>query len=120
MRLGPARLLPRLFAARAFQGHFARKYFTHLPDHETRAAFFAGYARCPAAPDLFAWLSPALLRSLERDFAARPAALEDVGVWWGARDRVVSPRELEATVAGARPRRPLAVRTLPRTGGTTR
>jgi hypothetical protein len=99
MRLGPARLLPRLFAARAFQGHFARKYFTRLPDHETRAAFFTGYARCPAAPDLFAWLSPALLRSLERDFAARPAALEDVGVWWGALDRVVSPRELEHTVA---------------------
>lgn len=99
MRLGPARLLPRLFAARAFQGHFARKYFTHPPEGETRAAFFAGYARCPAASDLFTWLSPALLHALERDFAARPEALEKVGVWWGGRDRVVSPRELEVTVA---------------------
>jgi pimeloyl-ACP methyl ester carboxylesterase len=97
LRLGPARLLPRLFATSTFRGNFTRTHFTHPPAPETLAVFFDGYARCPAAPDLFEWLSPSLLRSLERDLAARPAALDEIGVWWGGRDRVVSLRELEWT-----------------------
>ncbi|HSS50476.1 MAG TPA: hypothetical protein VLX28_16180, partial [Thermoanaerobaculia bacterium] len=70
MRLGLARFaLTRLFASASFQRRFVSKYFTHVPALETVRAFFEGYARCAAAPDLFAWLNPALLRSLERDLA---------------------------------------------------
>ncbi|HEX9941088.1 MAG TPA: hypothetical protein VGG03_03665 [Thermoanaerobaculia bacterium] len=98
MRLGPAqRVLLRLFAMAAFQRRFARRYFTRPPSPPALAAFFAGYAQCAAAPDLFAWFDPALLRSLERDLAARPATLERVRVWWGGWDRVVTPREFEWT-----------------------
>lgn len=98
MRLGPAQaLLPRLFSLPAFQRRFARKYFTHLPPPATLAAFFGGYARCAAAPDFFAWLNPGLLRSLERDLALRPEALDGIRVWWGGKDRVVTLQELEWT-----------------------
>jgi pimeloyl-ACP methyl ester carboxylesterase len=88
-----------VFATAAFQRRFVRKYFTHPPEVETIRAFFDGYARCRAAPDLFAWLNPALLRTLERDFAARPEALEKIQVWWGGRDRVVNLQELAWTKA---------------------
>src|SRR5436189_66849 len=87
-RLNPAQLaLRRTFAAPAFRRWFVRKQFERPPSPETRAAFFDGYGRCPAAPDLFAWLTPALLRDLEAQFAARPEALGRVRVWWGERDR---------------------------------
>ena len=100
MRFGPAQAaLLRVFATAAFQRRFVRKYFTHPPDPGTVAAFFDGYARCRAAPDLFAWLNPALLRTLERDLAARPGALEKILVWWGGQDRVVHLQELEWTKA---------------------
>lgn len=95
MRLGLARFaLTRLFASAPFQRHFVSKYFTQPPAPETVRAFFDGYARCAAAPDLFAWLTPTLLRSLERDLAARPEALDGIAVWWGGRDRVVTLQEL--------------------------
>jgi pimeloyl-ACP methyl ester carboxylesterase len=100
MRFRPAQAaLLRVFATKAFQRRFVRKYFTHPPDPATATAFFDGYARCTAAPDFFAWLNPALLRSLERDFAARPEALERIQIWCGGRDRVVSLQELEWTKA---------------------
>lgn len=100
MRFRPAQaVLPRVFATAAFQRRFVRKYFTHPPEPGTAAAFFDGYARCRAAPDLFAWLTPSLLRTLERDLAARPGALEKILIWWGGRDRVVSLQELEWTKA---------------------
>jgi pimeloyl-ACP methyl ester carboxylesterase len=98
MRLGLARFaLTRLFAAAPFQRRFVSKYFTQSPAPETVQAFFDGYARCTAAPDLFAWLTPTLLRSLERDLAARPAALDGIEVWWGGKDRVVTLQELAWT-----------------------
>ena len=98
MRLGLARrALLRLFATALFQRRFVATCFTHPPSPEMARAFFDGYARCAAAPDLFAWLSPALLRSLERDLAARPAALDGIEVWWGGKDRVVSLQELAWT-----------------------
>ncbi len=100
MRFRPAQAaLLRVFATVAFQRRFVRKYFTHPPDPGTVAAFFDGYARCSAAPDLFAWLNPALLRSLERDLPARPEALDKVQIWWGGQDRVVNLQELEWTKA---------------------
>ena len=95
---GVQQALSRVFALAAFQRRFVRKYFTHPPAAETVAAFFEGYARCAALPDFFAWLTPALLRSLERELAGRPEALEWIQVWWGGRDAVVSPRELDWTV----------------------
>jgi hypothetical protein len=101
--------LSRVFAAAPFQRRFIRKYFTHPPDAEMTAAFFDGYARCAALPDFFAWLTPALLRSLERELAVRPESLERIQVWWGGRDAVVSLRELDWTAAalGAAARWPL-------------
>jgi len=105
MRRGPVRQgLGKLFATPAFQRWFAAKTFTHRPALPVLAAFFDGYARCPAAPDLFAWLAPPLLRVLERDLAARPTALAEIQLWWGGRDRVVALRELEwtRTALGAR------------------
>src|SRR2546428_8351068 len=62
-----------------------------------RDDFFEGYARCAAFSDLFAWFTPSLLRCLEGRLAARPESVRDVTVWWGARDRVVTPRELRWT-----------------------
>jgi pimeloyl-ACP methyl ester carboxylesterase len=98
MRLGVARVaLTRLFDSPPFQRRFLAKYFTHSPAPKTAKAFFDGYSQCAAAPDLFAWLSPGLLRSLERDLAARPEALENIDVWWGGKDRVVTLQELAWT-----------------------
>jgi len=98
LRLGLARrALLRLFATAPFQRRFAATCFTHPPSPDMARAFFDGYARCAAAPDLFAWLTPALLRSLERDLATRPAALDGIEVWWGGKDRVVTLQELAWT-----------------------
>jgi len=98
MRLGLARFaLARLFASASFQRHFVSKYFTDPPAPDMVRAFFDGYARCAAAPDLFAWLTPTLLRSLERDLTAHPQGLDGIEIWWGARDRVVTLQELAWT-----------------------
>jgi len=104
MRLRPAQAaMRRVFASQAFQRRFVRRYFIRRLDPEMAKAFFDGYAQCAAAPDFFAWFTPSLLRSLERDLAARPAALERIEVWWGGRDRVVTPRELEWTKQALKP-----------------
>ena len=104
MRFAPMQwVLSRVFATAAFQRRFVDKYFTRRPDAEAIVAFFAGYAQCSALPDLFAWLTPRLLRSLETELARRPDALADIQIWWGGRDAVVSPRELEWTVSALGP-----------------
>jgi hypothetical protein len=98
LRLGPTRfLLRRLFASPWFQRWFVRKQFGRMPPPAVQKAFFQGYADCPAAADFFTWLTPALLRQLERQFAGRPEALERITVWWGGRDRVVHLQELAWT-----------------------
>lgn len=100
LRMGLAQAaLRRAFASPRFQARFARKHFRRPPDGEMRTRFFEGYARCAALPDFFAWLTPALLRRLEADFAARPEVLRHVAVWWGERDTVVPARELAWTEA---------------------
>jgi len=109
-------MLSRVFATAAFQRRFVRKYLTHPPEPEMTAAFFDGYARCAALPDFFAWLTPGLLRSLERELAGRPEALERIQVWWGGRDAVVSPRELEWTVSALGPAALWPVRLFPEWG----
>jgi pimeloyl-ACP methyl ester carboxylesterase len=95
MRWRPARrLASRVFAARAFQAHFVRRHFMRRLPSEQREAFFDGYARCAALADMFGWLTPDLLRTLERDLAGRARALDGITVWWGEKDRVVAPDEL--------------------------
>jgi hypothetical protein len=100
MRMGLAQVaLRRAFASPRFQARFARKHFREPPGPEVRARFFEGYARCDALPDFFAWLTPALLRRLEADFASRPEALREISAWWGERDTIVPARELAWTEA---------------------
>jgi len=100
MRMGLAQVaLRRAFASPRFQARFARKHFRVPPGPDVRAGFFEGYARCGALPDFFAWLTPALLRRLEADFAARPEALRGIEAWWGGRDTIVPARELAWTEA---------------------
>jgi pimeloyl-ACP methyl ester carboxylesterase len=98
MRWWPAqRLVHHVFASRAFQARFVRRYFTRPLPTELRTAFFDGYARCAALPDLFAWLTPALLRRLEGELVGRPGALDRITVWWGQQDRVIGSGELRWT-----------------------
>jgi pimeloyl-ACP methyl ester carboxylesterase len=98
MRLLPAEpLLRTAFGSTLFQRRFARKQFRSKLDEAERAAFFDGYARCRAFAGFFAWLTPELLRDLERSFATDPAALERIEIWWGDHDRVVDTDELEVT-----------------------
>jgi len=93
------RLATALFATSAFRAHFAARYFRRRLTPDERAAFFDGYARCAALPDLFAWITSDLLRTLETRFAARGEALARIDVWWGGHDRVVQLDELRATEA---------------------
>jgi pimeloyl-ACP methyl ester carboxylesterase len=117
MRFKPMqRTVSGLFANELFQRRFVRSHFTHPPEAATAAAFFDGYARCSALPDFFAWLTPALLRSLERDLAARPEALENIQVWWGGRDSVVSASELAWTAGRLSPAARWPVRIFPEWG----
>jgi pimeloyl-ACP methyl ester carboxylesterase len=108
MRLGPTRrLLGPLFTFGWFQRRFVRKQFERPLAPKLQQAFFAGYAQCPALADLFAWLTPRLLRRLEEQFASRPDALRQVAAWWGGRDRVVSPQELTWTEQALKVRWPV-------------
>jgi pimeloyl-ACP methyl ester carboxylesterase len=92
-----------------FRGPFVRRYFQRSLSDDESAAFFDGYARCTALADLFAWMTPALLRRLECHFQANRAALDDVSVWWGERDHVVGLEELRWTEAALDVRWPLRV-----------
>jgi hypothetical protein len=110
MRSGSARKLLIWALTRVwFQDRLARRLFLNPLEDRDRARFFEGYARCPAFSDLFAWLSPGWLGSLERAFAERPEALGEITVWAGARDRVVGLEELRATECALGGRWPLVV-----------
>lgn len=98
MRLAPVRLAASWLLTRPrFQSAFAGHYFTRPLDAHERAAFFDGYARCTGLTDLFAWLTPAWLRTLETRLRDDRRALEDIEAWWGGRDRVVTTQELRWT-----------------------
>ena len=98
LALGPARrAIGAAFACRFFQARFVRRSFVVPPPDDVRQEFFAGYARCSALADFFTWLTPALLRDLEGRFAADRTTLDRIAVWWGGRDRIVTPRELTWT-----------------------
>lgn len=96
-RAGLAPILPRLLTWPWFQRDFVRRHFVTAPDEAARSDFFDGYARCAATADLFRWCEPSWLRGVEDTVARDPDALENVEVWWGARDRVVGPSELRWT-----------------------
>jgi pimeloyl-ACP methyl ester carboxylesterase len=102
-------LVGRVFSTRMFQRRFVRRHFTRPPSVEMQSAFFDGYARCAALPDLFAWLTPRLLRELDEGLRQTPAAVRDIEVWWGGRDRIVTPRELAWTEGALRLKWPLRV-----------
>src|SRR5262245_57674104 len=97
MRRGLWRLFPMVLRSLRFQRRFARTKFTRPPTLELLAAFFDGYQLCEASTDFFHWLTPALLRKLERDLAATPDSLDRINYWWGGRDAVVSTEELRLT-----------------------
>jgi pimeloyl-ACP methyl ester carboxylesterase len=110
MRRAPVRALARrLFRRPWFQRRLWRRIVALPWTDPARPAFFEGYERCAAFADLFAWLGPAFLRRLEEDLRARPAALADVEVWWGGRDAVVSPDEIEPAAERLGARWPLRV-----------
>jgi pimeloyl-ACP methyl ester carboxylesterase len=90
-------LLPWLFRQPWYQRRFVRQKLAEPLDEAERRAFFDGYAQCAAFGDLFAWLDSPLLRRLEAAFAERPTGLDRIAVWWGARDAVVTVREMEPT-----------------------
>ena len=98
MRIGPAPYaLAALLKSGPIRRRFARKHFLVQHDAEFRERFFAGYGSAESFASWFRWLRPELLRRLERDFGARPEALEGVRAWWGGRDTVVGVEELERT-----------------------
>ena len=96
-RAGLAPLIPRLLTSRWFQRDFVRRHFVTALDEAARSSFFDGYAQCATAADLFRWCAPSWLREVEDTVARDPSAVENVEVWWGARDRVVDPSELRWT-----------------------
>jgi pimeloyl-ACP methyl ester carboxylesterase len=117
MRFGPMRrALSRTFATAAFQHRFVRRFFTHAPDSAMTAAFFDGYARCDALSSLFAWLRPALLRSLEWELVLQAGALDGIRLWWGGRDAVVSQREADWTAMALGPAARWPLRVFPEWG----
>ncbi len=98
MRSGAVRAaLKRLIAWSPIQRRFVRKHLQRPLEADLFARFFEGYARCAAFDDFFRWMTPALLRELERGFAAHPDRLTGIQMWWGLRDTVVSLKELEQT-----------------------
>lgn len=98
MRLpGGPRLLVALFQTRGFQKRFRRRYFEGEQTEEWWQRFFSGYHDARAFAAWFRRLTPALLRRLERELAARPGALDNLEVWWGERDAVVGLEELRVT-----------------------
>jgi pimeloyl-ACP methyl ester carboxylesterase len=110
MRLRVARAAAsRLFATAAFQRRFVRRHFMRATSDETRAAFFEGYARCAAFPDLVAWFTPGFLRHLGTRLVEKPETLQRVSVWWGGRDRIVTTDELRLTEASLGTTWPLRV-----------
>jgi pimeloyl-ACP methyl ester carboxylesterase len=93
----PSALVRLPFRVPLFQEWFARRLFTKPLSAERRLAFFAGYARCAALPDLFHWIDGSLLQELQTAFAAHPERLASVSIWWGDRDRVLGLSELRTT-----------------------
>ncbi|MEK7466702.1 MAG: alpha/beta hydrolase [Planctomycetota bacterium] len=78
---------------------FSGKYFTGRVHGEVKREFFRGYARCRGFARLFSWLATPFLRDLEARFREKPSRLEDIEIWWGGKDRVLTTEELAPTEA---------------------
>ncbi len=110
LRLPPLRAAAeRLFRVTVFQHRFWRRHVGLPWTHAAREPFFDGYARCAAFADLFRWIGPAWLSQVARELRARPGALQEISVWWGERDTVVSAEELRITEGVLPARWPLRV-----------
>lgn len=98
MRLpGMPNLLARAFTSGHIQERFKARHFLAKQTLDWSKRFFAGYGDAETFASWFRWLTPALLRRLERELPARSGALEEVEAWWGAADSVVSSEELGVT-----------------------
>lgn len=99
MRALPAgpQLLQRLFRVPAVQRRFARKHFERELEPTELNSFFEGYERATSFADMFDWLTPEWLRSMEQQLGEHPEALDGIEFWWGELDHVVGPDELERT-----------------------
>lgn len=96
-------LMPRALtfaiARSAIQRRFMAKHFIRPLTPEFQRVFFGGYRDARAFERWFAWLTPGLLRRLERELRGRADRLEDVTAWWGGEDHVVGLEELRRTEA---------------------
>jgi pimeloyl-ACP methyl ester carboxylesterase len=98
MRLpGMPQLLTQAFRSTRIQKRFKAHHLLTEPTLDWSKRFFAGYGDAEAFASWFRWLTPALLRRLEREIPARTGALADVVAWWGQHDSVVSAEELRLT-----------------------
>ena len=98
MRLpGTPHLLAWAFQRKWIQARFQRHHLRTEPSPDWSRRFFAGYADGDSFAAWFDWLTPGLLRELEAQVKARPAALERLEAWWGELDSVVGPEELAVT-----------------------
>ncbi len=93
---GP-QLLVQALKLPALRRRFAAKHFVRDMDPEFIKAFFAGYLSPQEFAAWFRWLTPDLLRSLERKLPSVPGALVNLELWWGERDHVVGLDELART-----------------------
>ncbi len=94
---GMPNLLARAFTSKRIQKRFNARHFLAEPTPDWSKRFFAGYADAGAFASWFRWLTPSLLRRLERELPSRDGALEQVEAWWGEADSVVGAEELRIT-----------------------
>ena len=98
MRIAPApHLLGLALRTRPVQARFVAKHFRRRPAPELLRGFFQGYRDGASFAAWFRWLTPALLRRLERELPETAGALDDLEVWWGDEDSVVTVDELRVT-----------------------
>ncbi|MEO0652292.1 MAG: alpha/beta hydrolase [Planctomycetota bacterium] len=96
MRLpGMPRLLVAMLRTAPIRRRFARKHFLANHDAAFLERFFAGYADAGEFARWFAWLTPSLLRQLERELTLE--AMANLSAWWGELDHVVGLDELRQT-----------------------
>lgn len=101
MRIPPLRAaMPAIMHNSLFQQRFFERYFTRLPSVQFQSRFFEGYRQCSALSDLFAWFDPAFLDQVARRASENLASLENVSIWMGEQDRVVSQTEVDWTEQG--------------------
>ncbi|MEM9802949.1 MAG: alpha/beta hydrolase [Planctomycetota bacterium] len=98
MRLpGMPNALVAALSTPAIRRRFERRHFARPLEEPLRSTFFDGYRDARAFARWFGWLTPALLRRLEESLGGRDDLVRGIDAWWGLRDHVVTPEELERT-----------------------